>query len=215
MATCRKVYYCYKAVNRINGKVYVGFASDPRSRWREHKRDADKGRGYIFHDAIRKHGWGNFHFDVLCCGLDKREMLEYVEPALIEQYNSSIPNGYNMHRKVIGASGRDVDKRIRRKMTDEEKKHRKEMMADPAWRESLKVNHWSKSNPDAQRRHAMAMRAKLVLTPEGLERQRLARFGPQPIAVCPHCGLSGGIGGMKRWHFENCRKGVTCGTRCP
>lgn len=39
-------------------------------------------------------------------------MLEFVEPALIEQYQSSIgQNGYNMHRKVFGASVRDVDKR--------------------------------------------------------------------------------------------------------
>lgn len=43
-----KIYYCYKATNQINGKVYIGFAADPEQRWREHKRDADKGKGYIF-----------------------------------------------------------------------------------------------------------------------------------------------------------------------
>ena len=39
-------------------------------------------------------------------------MLEYVEPALIEQYQSRIgQHGYNMHKKVYGACSRDVDKR--------------------------------------------------------------------------------------------------------
>jgi NUMOD3 motif len=72
-------------------------------RWREHKRDADKGRGYAFHQAIRKHGWDAFQFEVICCGTDKRAMLEHVEPALIEQHQSSIgKNGYNMHKKVLG-----------------------------------------------------------------------------------------------------------------
>lgn len=26
-----------------------------------------------------------------------------------------------------------------------------------------------------------------------------------PIVTCPHCGKSGGIPGMARWHFDNCR----------
>jgi group I intron endonuclease len=105
----------------VNGKVYIGFAGDPEQRWRKHKNDAEKGRGYVFHQAIRKHGWHNFVFEVLCCGKDKRAMLEHVEPQLIQQYRSSIgDHGYNMHRKVIGASGRAVDRRIRRKPCSDE-----------------------------------------------------------------------------------------------
>lgn len=29
---------------------------------------------------------------------------------------------------------------------------------------------------------------------------------PKPIATCPHCGVSGGSGIMKRWHFNRCKK---------
>lgn len=28
---------------------------------------------------------------------------------------------------------------------------------------------------------------------------------PQPIVKCPHCGKDGGVGLMKRYHFENCK----------
>lgn len=98
-----QIYYCcYKATNKVNGKLYIGFASNPAQRWREHKRCADKGLGFAFHAAIRKHGWENFEFEVVCCGKNKREMLEFVEPALIEQYQSSIDqNGYNILRRPV------------------------------------------------------------------------------------------------------------------
>jgi len=28
---------------------------------------------------------------------------------------------------------------------------------------------------------------------------------PKPKITCPHCGITGGIGSIKRWHFDNCR----------
>ena len=29
--------------------------------------------------------------------------------------------------------------------------------------------------------------------------------GPQHILTCPHCGKTGGVSNMKRYHFDNCR----------
>jgi group I intron endonuclease len=99
MKETSKIYYCYKATNKHNGKVYIGFAADPHTRWRDHKYIAEKGKGYIFHAAIRKHGWDAFEFEVICGGKDKRIMLEHVEPALIDQYQSLVSqNGYNISR---------------------------------------------------------------------------------------------------------------------
>lgn len=98
METC-KIYYCYKATNTANGKVYIGFATDPKTRWRNHRRDAETNRGFALASAIRKHGWDAFEFEILCCGKDRQEMLKHVEPLLIEQYQSRIDqNGYNVTR---------------------------------------------------------------------------------------------------------------------
>jgi group I intron endonuclease len=111
-----KIYYCYKATNSDNGKVYIGFATDPQKRWRQHKADALKGKGYAFHRAIRKHGWEAFQFEVICCGADKRAMLDHVEPALIEQYQSSVDkNGYNIFRH--STSNYEFSKADRQKMS--------------------------------------------------------------------------------------------------
>ncbi|EAB7165593.1 hypothetical protein XY27_000800 [Salmonella enterica subsp. enterica] len=30
-------------------------------------------------------------------------------------------------------------------------------------------------------------------------------LGKQKIGVCPHCGKSGALQGLKRWHFDNCK----------
>ena len=138
-----KIYYCYKATNQANGKVYIGFAGDPQQRWREHKRDAENGKGYAFHQAIRKHGWHNFLFEVLCCGKDKTAMLQYVEPQLIEQYQSRITqHGYNMHKKVLGA----VSLPTRRPWTDRER----EVLS-----ESCKRSH---ANPEVRKRISEGVR---------------------------------------------------------
>jgi len=34
----------------------------------------------------------------------------------------------------------------------------------------------------------------------------LANRGPKEKTHCPHCGAEGGIGIMKRWHFNNCKQ---------
>jgi group I intron endonuclease len=120
-----KIYYCYKATNKDNGKVYIGFATNPQQRWREHKRDAEKGRGYVFHAAIRKYGWDAFEFKVICCGKSKRDMLKYVEPRLIKQHMSLVTqNGYNIYKKAgrpkksNGLLGKKFSEETKRRMSE-------------------------------------------------------------------------------------------------
>ena len=122
-----KVYYCYKATNTVNGKVYIGFAGSPKQRWSQHKRDAEKGKGFALAAAIQKYGWAAFAFEVICCGRNKREMLEHIEPALIEQYQSRVnQNGYNVtrggeqfpsHNRGGSKKGRIVSKESRLRMS--------------------------------------------------------------------------------------------------
>lgn len=41
---------------------------------------------------------------------------------------------------------------------------------------------------------------------EMAERMSQSRKGvPQRTTTCPHCGVTGGIPAMKRWHFDNCK----------
>lgn len=38
------------------------------------------------------------------------------------------------------------------------------------------------------------------------EEFKAAMRKPKPIVACPHCGKEGGVGIMKRWHFDNCNQ---------
>jgi group I intron endonuclease len=166
--TC-KIYYCYKATNKINGKIYIGFATNPKTRWRNHKRDAKKGLGYAFAAGIKKYGWDNFEFEVICCGKNKRSMLEYVEPALIEQYHSSVyQNGYNiLRRPTLAPCGTSGKANKGRKLSEETKK--KMSIARKGWKPSFETKQ---KMSISQKGHFVTDSAKIKI--------RAARVGQHP-----------------------------------
>jgi hypothetical protein len=49
------------------------------------------------------------------------------------------------------------------------------------------------------RKHSIAQNASKSARTKGVSK------GPQRIVTCPHCGNTGGIINMRRYHFENCR----------
>lgn len=66
--------FIYFIENRLNGKIYVGKAVDPKKRWRTHRCVASKGKEkypnkyFAIHAAIAKYGVSNFSFRVIeCC----------------------------------------------------------------------------------------------------------------------------------------------------
>jgi group I intron endonuclease len=60
-----RYWLVYIAVNRVNGKIYIGYAGSLQRRRSAHYNDARRGSPYPFHAAIRKHGWENFEFFVV------------------------------------------------------------------------------------------------------------------------------------------------------
>lgn len=55
----------YKVSHKTNGKVYVGKSIDPIERWSAHQYNASRGCGFLFHRAIRKHGFDAFELSVV------------------------------------------------------------------------------------------------------------------------------------------------------
>ena len=85
--------FIYLAKNLINGKCYVGQTKDFQNRVKGHLNEADAGKGYAFHAAIRKHGKENFVFEVIeeCDDDDVNER----ECIWIERFDS-FKRGYNL-----------------------------------------------------------------------------------------------------------------------
>jgi len=47
---------------------------------------------------------------------------------------------------------------------------------------------------------------KRLSNPDYRAKLSAACKGKRAIVTCPHCGLSGGGGNMRRYHFDNCKK---------
>lgn len=104
------IYSIYKAVNQINGKVYIGFDSNWPNRKKRHLKDASSKKSVayndIFHRAIRKYGQENFVWEVLYQSLDGKNCKDVMENYFIVENHSFInfenSKGYNM---TLGGDG--------------------------------------------------------------------------------------------------------------
>jgi len=87
---CEFMYYVYKHVNKINGKVYIEITLNPSQRW-SYKGNQYKGSP-LFYNAIQKYGWKNFDHIIIKDKLTKEEACE-MERLLI---NENRNNCYNI-----------------------------------------------------------------------------------------------------------------------
>lgn len=99
----------YKIENKINGKIYIGCSKDIERRFKQHKLKTKKTTS-IIKKAINKHGVDNFTFKILlqCPNI----CFDYWEKKYISDYNSMVPNGYNLtgggeYQKIISEETRN------------------------------------------------------------------------------------------------------------
>ncbi len=71
----------YKHTNTTNGKSYIGYSIyGMEFRYNQHLDQAFNGKGYKFHQAIRKHGASSFTHEILA------EVETVVEAKSIEEF---------------------------------------------------------------------------------------------------------------------------------
>jgi len=98
------IYTIYKAVNTINGKVYIGFDSKWPRRKSTHKYSSKEIKNK-FYDAIKKYGWDNFEWSVIYQSKDRDDTLKVMEPYFIKEHNSFTDEGYNLTSGGEGVFG--------------------------------------------------------------------------------------------------------------
>lgn len=85
----------YLITNNLNNKKYVGQTSNSLDlRWRQH---TSKHQGYcrVLHNAIMKYGKENFSI-IEIAKASSIEELNQMEEAFIKEFNTIVPNGYNL-----------------------------------------------------------------------------------------------------------------------
>lgn len=88
--------YVYLATCRDNGKQYIGktVQSMAHRKWQHRKGSGVKGTGAIFYNAIKKHGFDNFDWEVLFESDDEGLLFEK-EAEFVDKYGTLAPQGYN------------------------------------------------------------------------------------------------------------------------
>lgn len=88
----------YKSTNKVNDKSYIGQTVNKfRIRKAGHRHDALRRKtNSYFHKAIRKYGWDNFTWEIIC-ECSSKEELDEMEFHYIKQYKCrEYENGYNL-----------------------------------------------------------------------------------------------------------------------
>lgn len=89
----------YVYTNLINGHKYIGQTNDIARRKREHNCDFynknRKNYDSILARAVRKYGEENFSFKILAENLNQKDA-NLLEDYFIQEFNTKVPNGYNI-----------------------------------------------------------------------------------------------------------------------
>ena len=179
----------YKITNKITGKSYIG--STTRSlniRKKEHIYKSNNNPQCYIHKSIRKYGNLNFKWEVLVECNNRHEMYN-MEYHFIKQYNTVVPNGYNLtegyDNTTLGYTFSDESRKAQSmrmmgsgnpnygvKWTDKQKQHLsnlnkgnlcgdKNPSKRPEVREKIRQSKLGKNNPNAKK--------WLLISPKGIK----------------------------------------------
>jgi group I intron endonuclease len=109
-------WHIYIITNMVNGKKYVGLTNSLSKRWNKHKNA--KGSAPALHSAIKKYGIENFDF-VHYASAFGPDAAKTIEIAVIAEYNTQVPNGYNLTAGGDGTLEPSPD--LRQRLSDSHK----------------------------------------------------------------------------------------------
>jgi group I intron endonuclease len=113
-----KSYSVYLITNTVNGKVYVGKAANPKTRWYSHTHNARRGGTATLQKAIRKYGAGAFTMEILATCASDSEALARERVEIATRKTRLYHIGYNSTDGGEGPSGAVVSDETRRRMSE-------------------------------------------------------------------------------------------------
>ena len=135
----------YLRTNKINGKQYVGQATDLKARQRTWK-SINHYAGKAIYNARKKYGIDAFDFEILkeC----KDEELNQWEMYYIKELNTKVPNGYNMTDggEASWVKGKHLSEEHKKRIGKANKGKKRSIEAIRKWSEAHKGKHLSEEH---------------------------------------------------------------------
>jgi len=155
----------YGILNNITGKWYIGQSKNVPRRTMEYLNMKIKSGQKLIYRALKKYGIQNF----TCYKLEECKLNELSERELYwgSKLNSMCPTGYNL--SLGGQGNKIISEETRLKMSKSSIGHKRNM------------GH----KHSEETKEKMSLSAKLVLTPERIEKMRIANIGNQHWKLIP------------------------------
>lgn len=189
----------YAIKNVLSGKAYVGSTVGFKDRATTHKRLLKRGAHHCDHlqRAWDKYGEQNFAFVQIGSASSQEEVRE-LEQAFLELFFGD--GLYNTKCSAIGMPSGDTHPSKRPDW------HMKRLLqtTTPEQRKDI----FGKNSRGVKRDHDTysAGAKKQWADPEQRAKKMQAMRGKREVVTCPHCGVQGGGGNMRRYHFDGCKQ---------
>ena len=189
----------YAIQNLLNGTAYIGSSVDLDVRVKTHLRNLRRNSHFCDHLQRAWNKYGEEAFAVkLAYEAKNPNEVRAIEQELLDFV---FPDGlYNGKSSAIGMPCGDnhpakrSDWHMRSILIDLSPEKRRQRYG--------KARGLKRANTENYRRGA----AKRLADPDFRDKLSQACRGKRQVVTCPKCGVSGGGGNMRRYHFENCAK---------
>jgi group I intron endonuclease len=187
----------YAIVHKHTNRAYVGSAINLKRRFKEHRTALKQG---VHHSAYLQNAWNKYGVDQfefkLLKPLESLAEARELEQALLDCFYKDT---MNCKPSAIGFPFGDAHHAKRPDF------HMKSVMQRLTPEERKQKYGKSKGTTRASEPYILAAKKRLA-DPEYTKRLSEACKGKRKLVTCPNCGLVGGGGNMKRYHFDRCKK---------
>ena len=187
------VCHLYRITDPNTGKFYIG-------KHRGARRAQYWGGGKRIKAYVKKHGYSHLKYEVLVIASEDY-IYDLEQRYVTEDFIRSNPNCLNLCKGGIGGNLGQTPWNKGKPWSDEIKeKMRQAKLGKPGNRRGSKIS------PEHRAILSAARRGKTCISEEGRKKLSETHRGRVwPKVECPHCKKIGGIIGMKRYHFDNCK----------
>lgn len=196
LADYDKVYdkaYIYRVFCVSNGKYYLGSTIDLERRWVEHCKEAPNKK---FENTWNKHGPASIEFEVVeeFDNITLRQ-LQTIETSYL-QFIKKTDSKNSLNIKFYGAGGSEKG----RKMPPPSEETKRKISEGMKGRKMPPFTEEHKRNLSAAQKGKKFSEEHRRNMSEGMKGKKDKKV------TCPHCGKEGGVSGMTRYHFDNCKQ---------